>query len=168
MAGETSITVVGTLTADPEVRFLPNGNAVCNFTIASNARTFDRQANQWRDEPPLFLRCSVWRDLAEHCAESLAKGVRVIAQGNLKMRSYEKDGQKRTSTELDVQAIGPELRFATARVQKADRGGPGQNSGYGQQAPQQGYGQQGPAPADDPWSQPAPAGAGSYSNEPPF
>jgi len=178
MAGETSITVVGTLTADPEVKFLPNGNAVCNFTIASNARTFDRQANQWKDEPPLFLRCSVWRDLAEHCAESLQKGTRVIAQGNLKMRPYEtREGEKRTSTELDVQAIGPELRFATAKVQKADRGGPGQGSGYGQQAPQQGYGQQqapqgyggqGQAPADDPWSQPAPAGAGSYSNEPPF
>ncbi|MBL7487025.1 single-stranded DNA-binding protein [Frankia sp. AgW1.1] len=171
MAGETVLTVVGTLTSDPDFRFLPNGAAVCNFTIASNARTMDRNTNQWKDEPPLFLRCSVWRDLAEHCAESLTKGTRVIAQGYLKMRPYEtREGEKRTSTELDVQAIGPELRFATAKVQKAERGGPqgGGGQGYGAQQPQtsqQGYGQQTPTQGvDDPWSQ----SAGAYSDTAPF
>lgn len=159
MAGETTITVVGTITADPEMRYLPNGTAVCNFTIASNARQFDKAANEWKDDPnPLFLRCTAWRQLGENCAETLEKGMRVIAQGHLKMRRYEtREGEKRTSTELDVQAIGPDLRWASAKVTKAARGGSG--------GAQQGYGQQPAAQAaDDPWSQPA----GSYSDEPPF
>lgn len=121
MAGETIITVVGNLTSDPELRFTPSGAAVANFTIASTPRTFDRQANEWKDGETLFLRASIWREAAENVAESLTKGTRVIAQGALKMRAYEKDGQKRTSTELDVHEIGPSLKYATARVTKANR-----------------------------------------------
>lgn len=122
MAGETSITVVGNLTEDPELRFTPSGAAVANFTIASTPRTFDRQANEWKDGETLFLRSSVWREAAENVAESLTKGMAVIAQGNLKARSYEtREGEKRTSYELDVQDIGPSLRKATAVVTKLDK-----------------------------------------------
>ena len=126
MAGETIITVVGNLTADPELRYTQNGLAVANFTIASTPRTFDRQANEWKDGEALFLRASVWREFAEHVAGSLTKGSRVIASGRLKQRSYEtKEGEKRTTIELEVDEIGPRLRYATAQVTRApsSRGG---------------------------------------------
>lgn len=160
MAGETQITVVGNLTADPELRFTPNGASVANFKVASTPRTFDRQANQWVDGEALFLRCSVWKEAAENVAESLTKGMRVIVQGRLKARSYEdRDGNKRTSWELDVDEVGPALRFATAKVTRAQRGGGGdfggppagggQGGGFGgpPAPPQQGGPQQGGAPA---------------------
>jgi single-strand DNA-binding protein len=136
MAGDVVITVVGNVVAEPELRFTPSGAAVANFTIASTPRTFDKTSNEWRDGEALFLRCSLWRDAAEHAAESLTKGMRVIASGVLKQRSYEKDGQKRTVVELDVEEIGPSLKYATAKVTKANRpGGQGGNSGGGR--PQQ-------------------------------
>ena len=120
MAGDTVITIVGNLTADPELRFTPSGAAVANFTVASTPRTFDRQANEWKDGETLFMRCSVWRDAAENVAESLHRGTRVIVQGRLKMRSYEtKEGEKRTTTEMDVDEVGPSLRYASAKVTKA-------------------------------------------------
>lgn len=122
MTGETLVTVVGNLTADPELRYTQNGLAVANFTIASTPRTFDRQANDWKDGEALFLRASCWREFAEHVAGSLTKGSRVIAQGRLKQRSYETaEGEKRTAIELDVDAIGPDLRYATAQVTRAAR-----------------------------------------------
>lgn len=153
MAGETPLTIVGNLTADPELRYTQNGIPVANFTVASTPRTFDRQANEFKDGDPLFMRCSAWRDLGEHIAASLSKGTRVVVQGNLVQRSYQdKEGNNRTSIELDVQEIGPSLRFATAQVTRAGQGGGGQQAaqqapGYGppQQgapqgyAPQQGY-----------------------------
>lgn len=130
MAGETIITVVGNLTADPELRFTPSGAAVANFTIASTPRTFDRQTGEWKDQEALFLRCSIWREAAENVAESLTKGQRVIAQGRLKARSYEtKEGERRTSMELDVDEIGPSLRFATASVNRNQRSGGGNFGG---------------------------------------
>ncbi|MEV8355425.1 single-stranded DNA-binding protein [Micrococcus luteus] len=132
MAGETVITVVGNLTADPELRFTPNGAAVANFTVASTPRTFDRQTNEWKDGEALFLRCSVWREAAENVAESLTKGMRVIVQGRLRARSYDdRDGNRRTSWELDVDEVGPALRFATAKVTRAQRGGGGGGGGFG-------------------------------------
>lgn len=165
MANETSITVVGNLVEDPTLRFTPSGAAVANFTIASTPRTFNRQSGEWEDQEPLFLRCSIWREAAENVAESLSKGQRVIAQGNLRMRSYEtKEGDKRTSTELAVEEIGPSLRFAMASVQrKASGNGGGQNrppangqGGYGgqqnQRLPEN--------PGQDPWSQQA---GGNYN-----
>ena len=199
MAGETVITVVGNLTADPELRFTPNGAAVANFTVASTPRTFDRQTNEWKDGEALFLRCSVWREAAENVAESLTKGMRVIVQGRLRARSYDdRDGNRRTSWELDVDEVGPALRFATAKVTRAQRGGGGGGFGGGQQgggfggapagggfggnndggfggAPQGGGwgGQQqggGQAAPQDPWS--GGGGGGGWdtpsSNEPPF
>ncbi|GAA4914590.1 single-stranded DNA-binding protein [Nesterenkonia rhizosphaerae] len=168
MAGETIITVVGNLTADPELRFTPSGAAVSNFVIASTPRFFDRQTNEWKDGETLFVRCSLWKEAAENAAESLAKGTRVIAQGRLKARSFEtKEGEKRTSWELDVDEIGPSLRNATAqvsRVQRADaqpQGGQpgGFTGGFGG-----GYGQpqgQGQAPAGGGWDVPT-------GGEPPF
>ena len=156
MANETIITVVGNLTAPPELRFTPNGAAVANFTVASTPRTFDRQSNEWKDGEALFLRCSVWKEVAENVAESLDKGMRVIVQGRLKARSYDdKDGNRRTSWELEVDEIGPALRFATAKVTRAQRNGGGgggnfasaQSAGFG--APQQA------APTQqDPWGAP--------------
>ncbi|CUU57830.1 single-strand DNA-binding protein [Parafrankia irregularis] len=123
MAGETAITVIGNLTADPELRFTPNAVPVAGFTIASTPRTLDQQTGKWVDGDPLFLRCSLWRQAAENVAESLAKGTRVIVTGRLKQRSYEtREGEKRTVYELDVDEIGPSLKFATARVSKAARG----------------------------------------------
>jgi len=173
MAGETIITVVGNLTADPELRFTPSGAAVANFTVASTPRTFDRQTNEWKDGEALFLRCSAWKQLAENVAESLQKGTGVIAQGRLKQRSYEtKEGEKRTVVELEVDEIGPTLKWATAKVTRAGRGGGGQGGGGyggqqggggggyggGQQQGGGGYGgrpqQGGGAPAEDPWSTP--------------
>ena len=119
MAGETTITLVGNLTADPELRFTPSGAAVANFTVASTPRTFDRQTNEWRDGDAMFLNCAVWRQAAENVAESLQKGMRVIVQGRLKSRSYEtREGERRTVFEIDVDEIGPALRYATAKVSR--------------------------------------------------
>ncbi|MFW6599006.1 single-stranded DNA-binding protein [Propionibacteriaceae bacterium Y2011] len=132
MAGETVITLVGNLTADPELRFTPSGAAVANFTVASTPRTFDRQANEWRDGEAMFLNCAVWRQAAENVAESLQKGMRVIVQGRLKSRSFEtREGEKRTVFEVDVDEIGPALRYATAKVTKTSGGGGGGYSGGG-------------------------------------
>lgn len=129
MSGETVITVVGNLTADPEMNHTPNGHAVANFTVASTPRTFDRQANEWRDGEALFLRCSVWREHAENVARTLSKGMRVIVQGRLTQRSFQdKDGNKRTAYELEVDEVGPSLRYATAQVTRAPRDGSGAGS----------------------------------------
>ena len=131
MAGDTVITVIGNLTADPELRFTPSGAAVANFTVASTPRTFDRQSNEWKDGETLFLRCSVWREAAENVAESLQKGMRVLVQGRLKSRSFEtKEGERRTVTELDVDEVGPSLRYASAKVNRNARSG-GQGGGFG-------------------------------------
>lgn len=157
MAGETVITIVGNLTADPELRTTRNGGTVANFSIAATPRVFDKQSNQWVDGDALFLRCTAWRDLAEHCANSLAKGMRVIAQGRLQQRSYQaQDGSNRTVIELQVDEIGPSLKYATAQVQKMQSGGyqGGNANGGGYQQPQQAR-QQSQAPADDPWGAPA-------------
>jgi single-strand DNA-binding protein len=141
MAGDTPITVVGNLTADPELRFTPSGAAVANFTVASTPRTFDRQTNDWKDQETLFLNCSVWRQAAENAAESLTRGMRVIVSGRLKARSYEtREGEKRTVFEIDVEEVGPSLKMATAKVQKTSRSGGGQGGGF-----QSGGG-------DDPWA----------------
>lgn len=154
MAGETVITIVGNLTADPELRTTRNGGTVANFSIAATPRTFDKQSNQWVDGEALFMRCSAWRDLATHCAQSLAKGMRVIAQGRLQQRSYQaQDGSNRTVIELQVDEIGPSLRYATAQVQKMQSGGYQGGNGGGYQQSQQAR-QQSQAPADDPWSAP--------------
>lgn len=166
MAGETTITVVGNLTADPELRFTPSGAAVANFTVASTPRTLDRQSGDWKDGDPLFLRCNIWRQAAENVAESLTRGMRVIVQGRLRQRSFEtKEGEKRTVFELEVDEVGPALRYATAKVNKANRGGGG--GGFGS-----GGGGGSAAPADDPWgSAPAAAAAttgGGFDDEPPF
>ena len=156
MAGETVITIVGNLTADPEIRTTRNGSTVANFSIAATPRVFDKQSNQWVDGDALFLRCSAWRDLATHCAQSLSKGMRVIAQGRLQQRSYQaQDGSNRTVIELQVDEIGPSLKYATAQVQKMQSGGyQGNANGGGYQQPQQAQ-QQSQAPADDPWGAPA-------------
>ncbi|MDO4919911.1 single-stranded DNA-binding protein [Kocuria sp.] len=156
MAGDTIITVVGNLTADPELRFTTSGAAVCNFTVASTPRQYDKQSNEWVDQETLFMRCSVWREAAENVAESLSKGNRVIVQGRLKARSYEtKEGERRTSTELEVDEVGPSMKYATAKVTRNSR----QN---GQGAPQGGQYAQGggntrqgaPRPSQgQPWGQ---------------
>ena len=159
MAGETIITVVGNLTADPELRFTPSGAGVANFTIASTPRKFNRQTNEWEDGDTLFTRCSLWREPGENVAESLTKGMRVIAQGALVQRSYEtREGEKRTVVELLVDEIGPSLRYATAKVtRRASTGGggrPAQSGGFSS------------APAQsDPW---AVDGGGGFGDEPPF
>jgi single-strand DNA-binding protein len=170
VAGDTNITVVGNLTADPELRFTPSGAAVANFTVASTPRIFDRQSNEWKDGDALFMRCSIWREAAENVAESLTRGSRVIVQGRLKQRSYEtREGEKRTVVELEVDEIGPSLRYATAKVNKASRsggGGGGFGSGGGGS---RGSGSGSEQPKDDPWGS-APA-SGSFSgsdDEPPF
>lgn len=140
MAGETIITLVGNLTGDPELRFTPSGAAVANFTVASTPRNFDRQTNEWRDGEAMFINCAVWRQAAENVAESLAKGMRVIVQGRLKARSYEtREGEKRTVFEIDVDEVGPALKYATAKVTKTSGGGGGQG-GYGGGGGQGGYG----------------------------
>ena len=132
MAGDTVITIVGNLTADPELRFTPSGAAVASFTIASTPRTFDRNTNEWKDGEALFLRCSIWRQAAENVAESLQRGMRVVAQGRLKQRSYEtREGEKRTVMELEVDEIGPSLKYATAKVQKMSRSSGGSGGGFG-------------------------------------
>ena len=198
MAGETTITVIGNLTSDPELRFTPSGSAVANFTIASTPRTFDRQSNEWKDGETLFLRASVWREAAENVAESLTKGMRVIVNGRLKSRSYEtKEGEKRTVIELEVDEIGPSLRYANAKVNRTQRsggggagngaqggfgGGAGGNGGGGfgggsggNQGGNSGgtWGGNQPAQQDDPWATPGVSNAGGGwgngpDSEPPF
>ena len=131
MAGDTTITVVGNLTADPELRFTPSGAAVANFTVASTPRIFDRQTSEWKDGEALFLRCNIWREAAENVAESLTRGSRVIVTGRLKQRSFEtREGEKRTVFEVEVDEIGPSLKYATAKVNKASRSGGG-GGGFG-------------------------------------
>lgn len=171
MAGDTTITVVGNLTADPELRFTPSGAAVANFTVASTPRTFDRQTNEWKDGEALFLRCNIWREAAENVAESLTRGSRVIVQGRLKQRSFEtREGEKRTVVELEVDEIGPSLRYATAKVNKASRSGGG-GGGFGGGG---GGGGSRPAAAasesnEDPWgSAPASGSFAGGDDEPPF
>ncbi|UFU06502.1 single-stranded DNA-binding protein [Ruania halotolerans] len=179
MAGDTVITVIGNLTADPELRFTPSGAAVANFTIASTPRQFDRQSNEWKDGDTLFMRCSIWREAAENVAESLTKGMRVVAQGRLVQRSFEtREGEKRTVVELQVDEVGPSMRYATAKVTRAQRGGGGgggfgggnsgggggfsggnQGGGFGG-----GQGGSGGGQADDPWA----TGGSSFGDEPPF
>jgi single-strand DNA-binding protein len=170
VAGETVITVVGNLTSDPELRYTQNGLAVANFTIASTPRSFDRASNDWKDGDALFLRASVWREFAEHVAGSLTKGSRVIATGRLKQRSYEtKEGEKRTSIELEVDEIGPSLRYATAQVTRTTGG-----SGAGGGGSSRGGSQQ--QVAEEPWAASAPDSSaadvwntpGSYNDETPF
>ena len=166
MAGETIITVVGNLTADPELRYTQNGLAVANFTIAATPRNFDKASGDWKDGDTLFMRASVWREFAEQVAGSLTKGSRVIATGRLKQRSYEtKEGEKRTSIELEVDEVGPSLRYATAQVTRTSRDGGGGGGSRGQVA-------------DEPWAASAPAASssggdvwntpGSHSDETPF
>ena len=157
MAGDTTICVVGNLTADPELRFTPSGAAVASFTVASTPRTFDKASGEWKDGEALFLRCNIWRQAAENVAESLTRGARVIVQGRLRQRSFEtREGDKRSVIELDVDEIGPSLRYATAQVKKAQRSDGQVRSD----------GSTGSAPAD-PWGQ-QPAGAGAWpSNDPP-
>jgi single-strand DNA-binding protein len=189
MAGETTITVVGNLTDDPELRFTPSGAAVAKFRIASTPRTLDRQSGEWKDGEPLFLACNIWRDAAEHVAESLQRGARVIVQGRLRQRSYEtREGEKRTVYELEVDEIGPSLRYATAKVQRMNRtgggaggGGFGASNGGGNRQ-SSGGGSGGGGNFDDPWATTAaPASGGgrpastsggggnsSFDDEPPF
>ena len=161
MAGATVNTVVGNLTADPELRFTPSGAAVANFTIASTPRTFDRQSGEWKDQEALFMRCNIWRQAAENVAETLTRGMRVVAQGRLRQCSFEtKEGEKRTVVELEVDEIGPSLKYATAKVNKISRGGGGGGFGGGGGSS---------APADDPWGSAPPAGSGGgFNDEPPF
>ncbi len=173
MAGETTITIIGNLTNDPELRFTPSGSAVANFTIASTPRTFDRQSNEWKDGETLFLRASVWREMAENVAESLTKGMRVIVEGRLKSRSYDdkKTGEKRTVIELEVDEIGPSLRYANAKVNRTSRGNGGQGvGGFGGQS-NNNWGNQ-PAQQDQ-WATPGASdadswGTGPTGQEPPF
>ncbi|MBY6413421.1 single-stranded DNA-binding protein [Rhodococcus sp. BP-252] len=178
MAGETVITVIGNLTADPELRFTPAGAAVANFTVASTPRTFDRQTNEWKDGDALFMRCNIWREAAENVAESLTRGSRVIVSGRLRQRSYEtREGEKRTVVELEVDEIGPSLRYATAKVNKANRGGGG-GGGFGGSSGGSGGGRSNSnsgsnSGGDDPWGS-APQVSGSFGgsrggdDEPPF
>ena len=166
MAGDTVITVIGNITGDPELRFTPSGAAVANFTVASTPRQFDRQSNEWKDGETLFMRCSIWRDAAENVAESLQRGMRVIASGRLKSRSYEtKEGEKRTVIEMEVDEVGPSLRYATAKVNKTQRGGGG-GFGGGGQGGYSGGGQGGySGGGDDPWATGGPS-AGSQAGQP--
>jgi single-strand DNA-binding protein len=171
MAGETVVTLVGNLVDDPELRFTPSGAAVANFRVASTPRTYDRQSGEWKDGESLFLSCSVWRQAAENVAESLQRGMRVIVQGRLKSRSYDdREGNKRTVFEIDVDEVGPSLRSATAKVTRAMRSGPGSEGGGGfgggggnQGGGGFGGGGQGGAPANDPWATPQGGGGGGQA-----
>lgn len=150
MAGETVIVVVGNLATDVDLRFTQSGAAVASFTVASTPRSFDKASGEWRDGDPLFLRCSIWRQAAENCAESLSKGMRVVVQGTLKQRSYDtREGEKRTVYELDVLEVGPSLKYATAKVNRVQRDGGGSGASS--------------RPAEDPWGS-APTG----DDQPPF
>jgi single-strand DNA-binding protein len=174
-AGDTAITIVGNLVADPELRYTPTGQAVATFRVASTPRFMDRTTNEWKDGDSLFLSCNVWRQAAENVAESLQRGMRVIVQGRLRQRSYEtKEGEKRTVYEVEVDEVGPSLRNASAKVTKSSRstggfgGGGGSGAGAGGQG---GYGGGGGRPADDPWASDArggSAGDGGFTDEPPF
>ena len=176
MAGDTQITLIGNLTGDPELRFTPSGAAVANFTVASTPRTFDRQSSEWKDGDTMFLNCSIWRQAAENVAETLSKGMRVIVQGRLKSRSYDdREGNRRTVFEVDVEEVGPSLRYATAKVNRTSgQGGGGWQGGCGQGGSHERGGQGGGdnwqsggsqssnrGPANDPW-------ASAQSEEPPF
>ena len=166
MAGDTNITLVGNLTDDPELRFTPSGAAVANFTVASTPRFLDKQTNEWKDGDALFMRCNIWRQAAENVAESLQRGMRVIVTGRLRQRSYEtKEGEKRTVYEVEVDEIGPSMRYATAKVNKVQRGGGSGGGGFGGGGSSTGGGA-----SDDPWATPAPSGGGGgeFSDEPPF
>ncbi len=176
MAGETVVTLVGNLVDDPELRFTPSGAAVANFRVASTPRTYDRQSGEWKDGESLFLSCSVWRQAAENVAESLQRGMRVIIQGRLKQRSYDdREGQKRTVFEIDVDEVGPSLRSATAKVTKASRSGPGGDGGGGggfgggggggNQGGGFGGNQGGGAPQNDPWATPQGGGGGGGQSQ---
>ncbi|MDO5049033.1 MAG: single-stranded DNA-binding protein [Actinomycetaceae bacterium] len=185
MAGDTIVTIVGNLTADPELRYTASGAPVANFTVASTPRTYDRNSGQWKDGETLFMRCSVWRDIAENVADSLTKGTRVIVQGRLQQRSYEtRDGQQRTVMELQVDEVGPSLRYARAQINRNpsnfgggqggyNQGGMNQDAGSnfggqtygGGQAGGAGYNAAQGGSADDPW---ATGGATAFDNEPPF
>lgn len=169
--GDTPITIIGNVVADPELRFTPSGAAVCNFRVASTPRVFDKNSNQWVDGDGLFLTCNVWREQAESVAESIQKGARVIVNGRLRQRSYEtNEGEKRTVYEVEVDDVGPSLKWATAKVTRLQREGGGQRhqggqqggqqGGYGGQQQGQGYGGQQP-PMDDPWG-------AQQADEPPF
>ena len=175
MAGDTTITVIGNLTDDPELRFTPSGAAVAKFRVASTPRFMDKASGEWKDGEPLFLACTVWRQAAEHVAESLQRGARVIVSGRLRQRSYEtREGEKRTVIELEVDEIGPSLRYATAKVQKMSRSGGG-GGGFGGGGGGGGQGGGG-GNFDDPWASaaaaPAPSrggsGGGNFDEEPPF
>jgi len=158
MAGETVITVVGNLTEDPELRYTPSGAAVAKFRVASTPRSFDKQSGEWRDGEAMFLACNAWRSLAENTAETLSKGSRVVIQGRLRQRSYEtREGEKRTIFELEVDEIGPSLRYATAKIHKVSRSNETSSNTRNTQSS---------GPADDPWAAPLPQT--SHSDEPPF
>ena len=159
-AGDVNVTIVGNLTNDPELRFTPSGAAVASFTVASTPRVLDKATNEWKDGEALFMRCSVWRQYAENVAESLTKGSRVIVTGRLKQRSYEtREGEKRTVVEMDVDEVGPALKYATAKVNKVSRGGGGFGDSGGSAAASSGS-------SDDPWASGPSGGAGF--DEPPF
>jgi single-strand DNA-binding protein len=188
MAGDTLLTLIGNLTADPELRFTPSGAAVANFTVASTPRAFDRQSNEWKDGETLFMRCSVWRDAAENVAESLQRGSRVIVTGRLKSRTWDtKEGEKRTVMELEVDELGPSLRYATAKVNKTQRGGGGGGGGGyggggnsggggggygggggGNSGGYSGGGGGSSSQTDDPWATGPSGGFGGSQEEPPF
>ncbi len=162
MAGEPVVTIIGNLTADPELRFVPNGNAVANFTVASTPRTRDQQTGEWRDGETLFVRCAVWRKAAENVADSLTKGTRVIVTGRLKVRNYEtRDGRQGTSIELDVDEVGPSLQFATAQVTRTTTGGGRGSTDQWQSQPSSGGNYDNRSAGADPWAQ-------SQDSEPPF
>jgi len=174
LAGETVIQIIGNLTGDPELKFVQSGKAVASFTVASTPRSYDRESGKWVDGDALFMRCSVWGQYAENVVESLTKGMQVIVSGRLKQRSYEKDGQKRTVVELEVEDIGPTLRFATAKVTKSGRaGGSGNGGGQGgdwgsQQGVQRSGGQRPTQAEADPWATSGGGRQGGYGDEPPF
>ena len=158
-AGDIAITVVGNLTADPELRFTPSGAAVASFTVAATPRMLDKATNEWKDGDAVFMRCSVWRQAAENVAESLQKGTRVIVTGRLKQRSYEtREGEKRTVMEMEVDEVGPALKYATAKVNKVQRGGGSFGGDSGGSSPS--------GASDDPWAS-GPTG-GTGLDEPPF
>ena len=170
MAGDTTITLVGNLTDDPDLRFTPSGAAVANFTVASTPRFFDKQTNEWKDSEALFLRCSIWRQAAENVAETLQRGARVIVTGRLKQRSYEtREGEKRTTFEVEVEEVGPSLKYATAKVTKTTRSGGGGaqaasgNDPWATSVPVGGGSQSGGSGGNDPWATPA-----GGSDDPPF
>lgn len=167
MAHDTTVTVIGNLTADPEIRFTPAGEAVTHFTVASTPRYFDRTAGEWRDGDPLFLRCGIWRQAAENVAESLTRGARVIVSGRLKQRSFQTaDGEKRTVVELDVDEVGPSLRYASAAVRRNPVAG--QETRAPRTAAGNGFGHS--ASVENPWQATASAAAGTITldDEPGF